>query len=79
MVLQGEIGRTIAQATLVAGTPRSFVDVDGVRKAYRWELPAYGLGPRCLYTLYAEREGSPQSLAAWRVVGIEPPHLGADL
>ena len=30
-------------------------------------------GPRCLYTLHAVREGRPASLAAWRVVAIEPP------
>lgn len=74
-VLEEEIGRTVADVTLVAGMPHSVADLPDGRRAFRWQrwaLDPRG-GPRCLFTLYAEREGRPESLAAWRVVEIEPP------
>jgi hypothetical protein len=61
--------------TLVAGLPHSVADLPDGRRAFRWErwaLVPRG-GPRCTFTLYAEREGRPQSLAAWRVVEIKAP------
>jgi hypothetical protein len=77
-LLAREVGRTIADVTLVAGPPQFVADMpDGTRR-YRWErwaLVPRG-GPRCLYTLHAVREGRPASLAAWRVVAIEPPAPG---
>jgi hypothetical protein len=74
-MLSHEVGRTIADATLVAGPPDSWADMPDGSRAFLWELPV--LVPtspeRCLYTLYAVLEGRPESLAAWRVVAIEPP------
>lgn len=77
-LLEEEVGRTIADVTLVAGTPHSVADLPDSRRAFRWErwsLVPRG-GPRCIYTLYAVSEGRPQSLAAWRVVGLDPPAIG---
>jgi hypothetical protein len=74
-MLSREVGRTIADATLVAGPPDSWADMPDGSRAFVWELPV--LVPtspeRCLYTLYAVLEGRPESLAAWRVVAIDPP------
>jgi hypothetical protein len=47
---------------------------------YQWErahLVPRGGGP-CIYTLFAISEGRPESLAAWRVVGIELPEAGCE-
>ena len=77
-LLEEEVGRTVADVTLVAGLPHSVADLPDGRRAFRWErwaLVPRG-GPRCTYTLYAERRGRPESLAAWRVVEIEPPAPG---
>ena len=77
-LLDEEVGRTIAEVTLVAGMPHSIADLPDGRRAFRWER--WGLVPRgglrCVYTLYAVSEGRPQSLAAWRVVTIDPPAVG---
>jgi hypothetical protein len=77
-VLHREIGRTIADVTLVAGPPASWTDTaDGLR-GFQWERPHLGPrgGKRCRYTLYARREGRSASLAAWRVVGSGLPPEG---
>ena len=50
------------------------------RRVYQWRrarLVARGGGP-CTYTVYAVSEGRSQSLAAWRVVEIEPPEPGCE-
>jgi hypothetical protein len=77
-VLHREVGHTVAEVTLVAGQPLSHFDAaDGLR-GFRWErshLAPRG-GKRCLYTLYARREGRARSLAAWRVVGSALPPEG---
>lgn len=77
-LLQREVGRTVADVTLVAGQPEQFADLPGGRRLYQWRRPALVPrgGPLCLYTLTAESEGRPQSLAAWRVVSIAPPSPG---
>lgn len=74
-MLAREVGGTIADATLVAGPPDSWSDLPDGGRAFVWELPVLvATSPeRCLYTLYAVLEGRPDSLAAWRVVDIEPP------
>ena len=75
-----ELGRTIAHVTLVAGLPHRVADLPDGRRIYQWErahLVPRGGGP-CTYTLYAVREGRPQSLAAWRVIGIEYPEPGCE-
>lgn len=77
-LMQREIGRTIADVTLVAGQPTWVADMPDGSRHYRWErwsLVPRG-PPRCLYTLHAAREGRPESLAAWRVVGSDPPAPG---
>jgi hypothetical protein len=77
-LLEREVGRTIADVTLVAGPPQFVADMPDGSRRYRWErwaLVPRG-GPRCLYTLHAVREGRPASLAAWRVVAIDPPAPG---
>jgi hypothetical protein len=77
-LLSREVGRTIADVTLVAGPPQFVADLPDGSRDYRWErwsLVPRG-GPRCIYTLHTVREGRPASLAAWRVVGIEPPAPG---
>ena len=76
--LQDEIGRTIADVTLVAGMPQRVGDLPGGRRVYewdRWHLVPRG-GRRCTYRLFAISEGRPQSLAAWRVVAIDEPRPG---
>lgn len=77
-MLRDEDGRTIAQATLVAGPPDSWVDLPDGQRAFSWERPVLvATSPqRCVYTLSAvlEPSGEPNALAAWRVVGmVEPP------
>ena len=70
--LHGEIGESVAHATLVAGSPDSFHDLADGRRAfqwYKWELSSQG-GPRCVYTAYAELNGQEKSLAAWQVVDV---------
>ena len=77
-LLEEEVGRTVADVTLVAGLPHAIADLPDGRRAFRWErwaLVPRG-GPRCTFTLYAKQEGRPESLAAWRVVEIEPPTPG---
>ncbi len=77
-VLRGELGRTIADVTLVAGMPDMVGDLPDGRRIYQWRrahLVPRGGGP-CTYSLIAVSEGRPQSLAAWRVVGIEVPEPG---
>jgi hypothetical protein len=74
-LLEREVGRTIADTTLVAGPPQFVADLPDGSRRYRWErwsLVPRG-GPRCLYTLHAVREGRPESLAAWRVIAVDPP------
>lgn len=77
-LFEREVGRTIADATLVAGLPHSVADMPDGRRAFRWER--WSLNPRggirCKYTLVAERKGRPESLAAWHVVEIEPAAPG---
>ena len=77
-LLNREVGRTVADVTLVAGQPYQVADLPDGRRLYRWRRPALVPrgGPLCLYVLTAEREGRPQSLAAWRVVSIAPPVPG---
>jgi hypothetical protein len=77
-LLSREVGRTIADVTLVAGPPQFVADLPDGSRDYRWErwsLVPRG-GPRCLYTLHTVQEGRPASLASWRVVGIDPPAPG---
>jgi hypothetical protein len=77
-LLEREVGRTIADATLVTGPPQFVADLPDGSRRYRWErwsLVPRG-GPRCLYTLVAVREGRPESLAAWRVIAVDPPAPG---
>lgn len=79
-LLHREQGRTVADVTLVAGEPDMLADLPDGRRIYQWRrshLVPRG-GPVCVYTLYAEREGRPQSLAAWRVTGIEVPEPGCE-
>ena len=77
-VLHREVGRTVADVTLVAGPPLSWSETaDGLR-AYEWErwhLAPRG-GRRCRLTLYARLEGQAHSLAAWRVVASALPPEG---
>lgn len=79
-LLQDEVGRTIADVTLVAGMPYKVGDLPDGRRVYQWRrarLVARGGGP-CTYTVYAVSEGRPQSLAAWRIVEIETPEPGCE-
>ena len=77
-LLSREVGRTVADVTLVAGQPYQFADLPGGRRLYQWRRPALAPrgGPLCTYTLTAQSEGRAQSLAAWRVVSIAPPTPG---
>ena len=77
-LLKDEVGRTVADVTLVAGQPYSYADLPDGRRAFRWERPSLvpSGGPICFYTLYAVLDGRPLSLAAWDVVAIGPPSPG---
>ena len=77
-LLSREVGRTVADVTLVAGQPHSFADMRDGRRAFRWQRPSLVPtgGPVCFYTLYAVLDGRPLSLAAWDVVEIDPPSPG---
>jgi hypothetical protein len=77
-LLHREVGRTIADVTLVAGQPEAFFITPEGMRGYRWTRPHLTPtgGRRCTYTLYAVREGRPRSLAAWRVVGSGLPEPG---
>jgi hypothetical protein len=77
-LLSEEVGRTVADVTLVAGQPHSFADMPDGRRAFRWQRPSLVPtgGPVCFYTLYAVLDGRPLSLAAWDVVEIDPPSPG---
>ena len=77
-LMQREVGRSVAHATVIAGPPKGWSDLPDGRRAFVWELPALvATSPqRCVYTLTAvlKRSGEPNALAAWRVVGmVEPP------
>jgi hypothetical protein len=77
-LLSREIGRTIADVTLVAGTPQSSAQLPDGRRAFHFQrtlLVPTG-GPVCLYTVYATLSGRPLSLAAWDVVAVDPPSPG---
>ncbi len=79
-LLNEEVGRTIADVTLVAGLPDRVADLPDGRRIYQWErarLVPRGGGP-CSYRLYAVSEGRPASLAAWRVVAVEAPAAGCE-
>ena len=76
--LRQEIGRSVAHAQLVAGTPNSFHDIADGRRAFewhKWEVSAQG-GPRCLYTAYAVLDGPEYSLAAWEIVDVDVDGAG---
>ena len=77
-LLSREVGRTVADVTLVAGQPHQYADLPGGKRLYQWRRPALVPrgGPLCVYTLTAQSEGRAQSLAAWRVVSIAPPSPG---
>ena len=77
-LLSEEVGRTVADVTLVAGQPHSFADMPDGRRAFRWQRPSLVPtgGPVCFYTLYAVLDGRPLSLAAWDVVEIDPSSPG---
>ncbi len=77
-LLKREVGRTVAQVTLVAGPPHSYADLPDGRRAFRWQRPSLVPtgGPVCFYTLHALLDGRPLSLAAWEVVDIDPPSPG---
>jgi hypothetical protein len=80
-MLRGEHGRSVAHATLVAGSPDRAYDLPDGRRAFVFRLPV--LVPtapqRCPYTLYAEQVYSePNSLASWRVVEAVPPAAGCE-
>jgi len=77
-LLSREVGRTVADVTLVAGQPSQFADLPGNRRLYQWRRPALVPrgGPLCTYTLTAVSRGRAESLAAWRVVDIAPPAPG---
>jgi hypothetical protein len=77
-LLSREIGRTIADVTLVAGPPQSSADLPDGRRAFHFQRPALVPtgGPVCLYTVYATLSGHPLSLAAWDVVAVDPPSPG---
>ena len=77
-LLEDEVGRTVADVTLIAGMPYKVGDLPDGRRVYQWRrarLVARGGGP-CTYSVYAVSEGRPQSLAAWRVVEIATPEPG---
>ena len=77
-VFEAQIGRTVADVTLVAGTPDEIGDLPEGRRVFAWKrakLVPRGWGP-CEYRLTAVREGRPESLAAWRVVSIDDPAPG---
>ena len=70
--LRQEIGRSVAHAQLVAGSPNSFHDLPDGRRAFqwrKWEVSSQG-GPQCLYTAYAVLDGLEYSLAAWEIVDV---------
>jgi hypothetical protein len=73
--LTEEVGSSVADATLVAGTPNSSHAVAGGRRAFVWNRPV--LVPtspqRCAFTAYAVRTGEEKSLAAWQITQIEAP------
>ena len=76
--LRGEVGRSVAHAQLVAGTPDSFHDLPNGRRAFQWnmwEVSSQG-GPRCLYTAYAVLDGQEHSLAAWEIVEVDVDGAG---
>ena len=77
-LLSREIGRTIADVTLVAGAPQSSADLPDGRRAFHFQRPSLVPtgGPVCLYTVYATLSGRPLSLAAWDVVAVDPPAPG---
>ena len=77
-LLSREIGRTIADVTLVAGPPQSSADLPDGRRAFHFQRPSLVPtgGPVCLYTVYATLSGRPLSLAAWDVVAVDPPAPG---
>jgi hypothetical protein len=77
-LLRREVGRTVADVTLVAGQPHQFADLPGNRRLYQWRRPALVPrgGPLCTYTLTAVSRGRAQSLAAWHVIEIAPPTPG---
>ena len=77
-MIEREVGRTVADVTLVAGQPHQYADLPDGRRLYQWRRPALVPrgGPLCTYTLTAVSEGRAQSLAAWRVVSIAPPTPG---
>lgn len=72
-VLQAEVGRSVAHATLVAGPPLAYHDLPDGQRVFewdRWALVAQG-GPRCRYSAYTVLLSQPHSLAAWRIKAIE--------
>jgi hypothetical protein len=76
--LRGEIGRSVAHAQLVAGSPDSFHDLPDGRRAFqwdKWEMTSEG-GPRCLYTAYAVLDGQEHSLAAWQIEDVNVDGAG---
>jgi hypothetical protein len=76
--LRGEVGRSVAHAQLVAGSPDSFHDLPDGRRAFqwhKWEVSSQG-GPQCLYTAYAVLDGQEHSLAAWEIVDVDVDGAG---
>ena len=76
--LREEIGRSVAHAQLVAGTPDSFRDLPDGRRAFQWHMweVSSQAGPQCLYTAYAVLDGQEHSLAAWEIVDIDVDGAG---
>jgi hypothetical protein len=73
-LFERQVGRTVADVTLVANSPDGTYGLPDGRRAFVFDRPVrVPTSPeRCLYTVYAELEGQPQSLAAWRVVEVAP-------
>jgi hypothetical protein len=76
--LRAEIGRSVAHAQLVAGSPDSFHDLPDGRRAFqwhKWEVSRHA-SPQCLYTAYAVLDGQKHSLAAWEIVDVDVDGAG---
>ena len=76
--LREEIGRSVAHAQLVAGSPDSYHDLPDGRRAFHWSMweVSSEAGPQCLYTAYAVLNGQEHSLAAWEIVEIDVDGAG---
>src|SRR3954453_19161224 len=77
-LLSGEVGESVADATLMAGTPVASHALAHDRRAFVWDRPILvPTGPkRCRFTAYAVRTGEEKSLAAWQITQIETAPRG---